>query len=189
LKRKRILKREVKLNGFEKFITKFGYIMALFIGLNIIIFPDSYMIDSMSNSLFVKLFGVITILVSYLIYFKMQILLQKKSFFEKIGLTLLVSGILVLSTNNLILRINSNIGIQQKIYIKGKVIERRAYIDDREYRSATTYSTTILTDSNEEIELDISEVKYKVIKVGDMYSEVWKKGFLGILYRNKTSCS
>ena len=145
------------------------------------------MYETVLNASFVWAFKYLTIpivFISFYVYLKKIPNLRKEAGELKgITLTTITALMLMLMSGGFVLGFNNFIGSQSDFYLKGQVVKLDTY---HSTKAGTSYYVYIKTeDTNEELKLDVSKTNHSNLVVGDFYSEPWKKGSLGLLYKRK----
>ena len=176
------IKRNLRL---EYFLKKHGdKSFGLFMVISIV---PLMMYETVLNSSFVwafKYLSVPIVIICFYVYFKRIPNLRRESGELKgITLTTVVAAMLLLMSGGFVLGFNNFIGPQSDFQLSGSVVKLDTY---ESTKAGTSYYVFIKTiDTGKTLKLDVSKKNYTALKVGDFYSEPWKKGSLGLLYKRK----
>jgi len=176
-------KKPIKLTyKVEVFLFKYRYFIGAFLFINA--FPSINFITKLSttNEILMHSTVIVTFVVLCTFFFFTPTFRKVYSISTYGSVLLIVILMLTMSIEHIILRGNAYIGIQDNVNVKGDVLN----VCKSRNKSKISYSLTIKQQNNENINFNISKLKYENTKIGDTYNEIWKKGSLGILYKSKS---
>lgn len=120
----------------------------------------------------------IVILSGYIYLFKMPSYRSETSRVVGIFVTLTLAALLTLMSGSYLLIINAFGPSQSELTVQGNVTKK-----ETSGRNSTRYKVTVTEMSGRQITLDISLREYDQLVMGQTYSQTWKRGSLGLLYR------
>jgi hypothetical protein len=106
---------------------------------------------------------------------------QKAGKVKGIGFTLMFAGLFIIMSGGYVILFNALVGTQQEQKIEGKVVKLDTSSSSE---SKTSYHVSVKNGiTGRVIELTIPESTYSHLEVGHLYSQMWKVGSLGLLYK------
>lgn len=166
---------------FEKFLIKHG--THIFLAYMLIALVPIIMFQIELDKPFILGFKYlslpVTLIVFSIYWFALPNWKKENNLFLGLLMSGLISLLIVLMSGSYLMGINAWIGKQRPYEISGKIIELEAR-DGSKYNS---YFVTLENKDGSIKKLDVSENLYSNLTVGDNYTDVWKLGSLGLIYK------
>jgi hypothetical protein len=95
-------------------------------------------------------------------------------------LSLSLAGVMTVISGGYFIYANMLIGRQDKVELRGTVIEKRL---GKSRLGGTSYSLLVWSGEEGSLLVDVSQSEYRTLNKGDLYRGTWIRGGLGFLYR------
>jgi hypothetical protein len=167
----------------EAFLTKYGsWFFITFMVLGVI---PILRYDTILNEPFIFAFDYLTIpvlLIAYFLYFtKFPKYRKLAGDFKGCLWVFMLCCLFILMSQGYVMYVNATFGTQLNTKLEGEIVELDIYSSTK---GGTSYYVYIDNPVRGEIlQLDVSKRHFNKLKEGQQYSETWKIGSLGILYR------
>ena len=166
----------------ESIVTRFGE--KLFLAFMLIAIIPIYIFEVAFNEPYIFAFKYLTIpifiVVYYIFWFKMPLWRSRNSILKGVFFSFLFASLAVLMSGGYVIGFNAWAGSQESIEISGAVTN----LGISKGKNSTSYVVT-LNDQGLERKLEVNYTVYADLKIGEVYTDHWHKGSLGLIYRRK----
>ena len=165
----------------EQLLRKYGGYLFLAYALGSLVPLLAY--DTESNAPFVWAFKYLSVVITGLCFY--AFIFKMPSYQLRVGairgslFTLMVSALLVLMSGGYVILANALGPSQREILIQGRI----SSLSVSSGRRSKSYQVSIAEANGRHITFEITRTEYDQLAIGQPYSQYWKVGSLGILYK------
>lgn len=169
----------------ELYLKKYGewvFLVYILIGV-----APTFMYDTILNESFIWAFKYLSIpffvICFYVYLFLVPEYRRKSGIVKGVLWTSTITAMLLLISGGYVMGLNAMIGVPEEVTLTGKVVKLDTY---KSTKGGMSYYVYIQSDiTNERRKLDVSKSHYGSVRVGDQFSEMWFRGSLGLLYKER----